>query len=75
MLGVPKRWQTPGNYPEESKQIYICPFHRQGNVPVELQGSPELTELSPSTTDVWFSWMVIKLETAMANQMYSMFGV
>ena len=60
---------------EESIQIYICPFHREGNVPVELQGSSELTELSQCTTDVWFSWMVIKLETAMANQMYSTFGV
>ena len=40
---------------EESIQIYNCPFHREGNVPVELQGSSELTELSQCTTDVWFS--------------------
>jgi len=52
---VPKRRQTPENYPEERIEVYICPFHRQLNVPVELQASSELTELSPSTTDIWCS--------------------
>jgi hypothetical protein len=42
----------------------MCQFHYQGNVPVVPQGS---SELSLSTTDVLCSWMVIELETAMAN--------
>jgi hypothetical protein len=56
-------------------QVYICPFHCQGNVPLEPRCFSELTVLTPSTTNVWRSSVVIKLETAMANQMYSTIGV